>query len=63
MNWRGTLTGYGSADIAVYLFFGGVLMLVSGSMEVNSLEACVLRLVLILAPSGSSATPSLLLYS
>lgn len=34
MNWRGTATGLGAADISVYLFFGGVLMNVAGFLEV-----------------------------
>ncbi|KAK4496990.1 hypothetical protein PRZ48_011439 [Zasmidium cellare] len=33
MNWRGTGAGLGASDISVFLFFGGVLMLVSGAME------------------------------
>ncbi|KAF2217511.1 hypothetical protein CERZMDRAFT_31663 [Cercospora zeae-maydis SCOH1-5] len=33
MDWRGTLTGLGASDIAVYIFFGGVLMLIAGFFE------------------------------
>ncbi|PPJ52238.1 hypothetical protein CBER1_09728 [Cercospora berteroae] len=33
MNWRGTLTGLGASDIAVYIYFGGVLMVVAGFFE------------------------------
>ncbi|USW54707.1 Putative acetate transporter GPR1/FUN34/SatP family [Septoria linicola] len=33
MNWRGTLTGLGASNIAAYMFFGGVLMMVSGFFE------------------------------
>ncbi|KAF7190699.1 Protein alcS [Pseudocercospora fuligena] len=33
MDWRGTVTGFGASDITVYLFFGGVLMILAAVAE------------------------------